>query len=291
MNETVRLLGAVQVSYAKPPQGYQATNLDVRVPYRSTAPLQVSLYAVKPVDSGNENRRIREIFATVIGTDDGEQRHDELFRLYQEAGAISRNRMERIKKQDDFNYLDAQILFKFMEVAVYLGREASLAMGPEVRDVRNFVRSQMQQESGKRVVLKGTSQSPRAVQDLLSFVDFVDADHLKNLWSVVKKQTNGGFSEEACKQYIAYTNTVTGGDYDQGLVEAWDRHKDYRIVALAAEAIGVCAQRELEARRAGKGSQEQVKAIAEAVSNLGTIATTERAAASLQNTMRILPLQ
>lgn len=291
MNESVRLLASVEVSYSQTPQGYWATSLEVRVPYKASSPLQVSLYAVKPVDAGSEGRRIREIFATVIGGDTGVRSHDDLFKLYQEAGAIANRRMDRIRSQDDFNYLDAQLFFKYMELAVYLGREASLAVSSDVRDVHNFVRSQMQQAEGRRVVLKGTSQTPLAIESLLRFVDFVDADQLKRLWGTVKKQTNGSFSEEACKQYIAFSNTVTGGDYDQGLVEAWERYEDYRLVTLAAEAVSVCANEAQRAQAAGNATQEQVQAIVRATNGLERLsAPTARVTHSVKNIKRVLGL-
>lgn len=288
MDEATRLLGTVQVSYAQPPQGYWTSDLEVRVPYRRSVPLQVSVYAIKPVEVGDENRRIRELFATAIG-EGGEQRHDELFRLYQEASSISLNRLGRIKRQDDFNYMDAKVFLKLMEIAVYLGRGASLALSPQVKEVRNFVRGQLSLSLGRRVMLDGTGQSLTRVESQLVFVDFVEADHLKSLWAAVKQQTNGAFSDDACNLYIAFSNTITTGDYDQGLLEAWDRHPQYQLVTLAAKAVEVCASREQVRQSTGTGSEVRLKAIVGATKGLERV-TSPRVANSVTNIKKALRL-
>lgn len=290
MIESNRVLGLLKVSFTPSPEDYRVGELDLRLPFLNSKPISASLYGFKSIDVGNG--RIREIFATPIGKPGGVLRHDELFRLYQESALISRARMERIKKQGDFNYYDAKVFFKFLEVAVYLGRQSFLVMNSDVMDIRNFLKNQMQlDKEGARVILEGTRQKKNDVEQLLTFVDFVDADHLKFVWGVIKERAAGGFSDEACRNYISFSNTLSGGEFDSGLVDSWDQHKDYKLVTLAAEAIRVCAKASLDTKNASSDLKEHAQKLLEAANVLGGVASGKRAVDSITETQKMLTVR
>ena len=276
MDETKRLLGTVDIKQSSAPTGYSAGSLAVRVPYASSRPLQVFFYAIKVAEPGaNETARIRELHATPIGGDKGEHRHEQLFRLYQEARVIAARRLQRIQAQNDFNYYDAQAFLKLLEISVQLGREANLTLGSDVLEVRNFVRSQRQSAEGLRVLTKGTGQTEASVKQQVEFIDLVEAEHLKNLWSEVKASTKGGARPEDCKRYEAFVQTATGADYDAGLVKQWDQLKDYNMVSLAAKALEACAERTRQAalQAATEVTKARVESLQRAIGSLEAVQT------------------
>jgi len=242
MDTSKRLLGTIEIKHSVAPAGYSASDLAVRVPYTSTRPLHVFLYAVKAAPSGaSDTTRIRELHATLISGDSGERRHEQLFRLHQEARAIAARRLQRIQSQDDFNYFDAQVFLKLLEITVELGRTAQLIVGADVLEVRNFVQNQLRNNTGLLVLTRGTGQTPTAVKQQVQFIDLVEAEHLRLMWAEVTAKTNGGSRPEDCTLYQAFIDTVTGGDYDSGLVTQWDQTKNYNMATLAARALLPCA--------------------------------------------------
>lgn len=252
MDSAKRLLGTISVKPNSAPAGYSAPDLAIRVPYTSARPLHVFLYAVpaRPAE-GADATRIRELHATPISGEIGERRHEQLFLLHQEARLISARRLQRIRAQSDFNFFDARVFLKLLEITVELGRTARLTVGPDVQEVRNFVQNQLQLPNGLRVLTQGTGQTAAAVRQQIMFVDLVEAEHLRLLWAEVTAKTNGRSGPEDCMLYQAFVSTVTGGDYDAGLVTQWDQTKNYNMVALAARALVPCATKAQQAVTSG----------------------------------------
>jgi hypothetical protein len=230
-----RVFGAVQLALDTTPASYYCEPVQVRVPYASAGPVRVTLHAVQVRDT---NDRVREIFATKIGAG-GEVRIQALFQLYQEAGYIAKRRLEAIEGGRKFFVYDAQVMFKYLEIARELGRKANLVPSDGVLRVRNFLRTQAGMKEGAAVLKKAIPRGVADVTALVDDIDFVEAEQLRQVWRGIGAM-QPKYSDVACERYRAFLATVLE-EFDQGLVERWNNHKDYRTVEFPTRALEGCA--------------------------------------------------
>lgn len=245
LTDQKKALSKASIAFAaQPPSEYKTQIVQVRVPYISEGPVKVVLFAVNVDDS---TKRVREIFGTNIADTNLSTR--ELFRLYQEAAYISQRRLADIQdpgKDRAFNLFDAQIFFKYLEVARELGRRVNLVMSSEVQGVQTYLREQSGLEEGQKVLNKAVPRGKEDVLALANDIDFVDAEHLRRLWQTLERQPEA-YSGKACDGYRAFLTTVTY-DFDDALVKRWSEHKDYTMVKLATDRFKVCVERESAAK-------------------------------------------
>lgn len=229
-----RVFGAAQLALDATPLMYHSEPVQVRVPYASTSPLRVTLHAVQVRDT---NDRVREIYATKIGPG-GEVRIQALFQLYQEAGFIAQRRLSAIEGGRKFYVYDAQVMFKYLEIARELGRKANLVPSEGVLRVRDFLATQAELEEGKRVLTKLNRRGVDDIRALINDIDFIEAEQLRQVWQGIAA-VQPKYSGVACELYRAFLETVLE-EYDSGLVERWNQHKDYRTVEYPTKALEGC---------------------------------------------------
>jgi len=235
--ELSSLLGTTIVSIDDSPADYKSKELKVRLPLGRSRPLQILLYGVRVQDSP---KRVREIFATNVA--DPGFRSEDLFRLYQELTFLSIGRLEELQQSKrPFYVYDAQMFFKYLEVARELGRQKFIGVSDSVTQVQSYLREQNGHEDGRAVITKALgSNGTETMSLLLREIDFVDADQLSQVWDYLKT-TPPSFTAEACTIYGAFVKTFE--NYDEKLVDEWNSTKNYKTVTLAYEALSLCAER------------------------------------------------
>ncbi len=229
-----RVFGAVQLALDTTPASYYCEPVQVRVPYASASPVRVTLHAVQVRDTVG---RVREIFSMKIGKG-GEVRVQALFQLYQEAGYIAKRRLDAIEGGRKFFVYDAQVMFKYLEIARELGRKANLVPSDDVLRVRNFLRTQAGLKEGAGVLKKAIPRGVADVTALVDDIDFVEAEQLRQVWHGIAAM-QPKYSDAACERYRAFLATVLE-EFDTGLVERWNDHKDYRTVEFPTKALEGC---------------------------------------------------
>jgi len=229
-----RVFGAAELALDTTPASYYCEPVRVRVPYASVSPVRVTLHAVQVRDT---NDRVREIFATKIGPG-GEVRIQALFQLYQEAGYIAKRRLAAIEGGRKFYVYDAQVMFKYLEIARELGRKANLVPSDGVLRVRDFLRTQAELQEGASVLKKAIPRGVADVTALVNDIDFVEAEQLRQVWQGIAAM-QPKYSDVACERYRAFLETVLE-EFDAGLVAQWNEHKDYKTVEFPTKALEGC---------------------------------------------------
>lgn len=235
--DSVKLLGTSLVAFENSPGDYHSQQLKVRMPLGRKRPLQIVLYGLQVQ---NTNQRVREIFA--INVTAPQMRGEDLFRLYQEAAALSKRRLKSVMQGErPFYVYDAQIFFKYLEIARELGRKKFIAVSDDALQVQSYLRERNDQEEGRGAIIKALGpKGPATMNTLLDEIDFADAEHLRQVWEYLKTEPPS-FTTEACANYEAFVKTFE--EYDEMLVNRWNTETNYNTVTLAYEALGTCATR------------------------------------------------
>lgn len=239
-NDEKKALAKAAIAFdTQPPPEYKSQSVQVRIPYMSEGPIKVTLFAVNVDDSP---RRVREIFGTTITAPSLSTR--ELYRLYQETAYISKRKLADIEQQPSrsFFWSDAQIFFKYLEIARELGRRVNLIMSAEVLAVQTYLRTQAGLQEGRNVLDTAIPSGTQDVLRLIEEIDFVDAEQLRKLWHTMENQPDA-YSEKACNGYRAFLTTVAY-DFDDSQVKRWSEHKDYNMVKLVTDRLNFCIPRE-----------------------------------------------
>lgn len=233
-----RVVAVAVVGLDGAPSPYTADPLRIRLPYASDGPLVISVIGVDVKDTPE---RVRQIFATPVGGDAASRLQD-MFGFYQETAALARNRLAEINAGRPFYVYDAQVFFKYLEVARELGRQANVVLSDGVLDVKRYVRAQLEMSSGRAVIERAIPRGAGDVKTLLVELDFVDAEQMRKVWRWITTKTPAG-SAERCFLYAAFLETIASEQFDQGLVSAWEANKGYGLVKLATDASNECASK------------------------------------------------
>lgn len=251
LHDQKRALGIATITFnTQPPEEYKTQTIQVRIPYLSDGPVKVTLFAV---DVDHSPKRVREIFGTNVSG--SHISTSELYRLYQEAAYLSHYRLSEIEqKPRPFMIFDAQIFFKYLEIARELGRRVNLVMSTDVLSVQTYMRAQAGVDQGRGVLNAAIPRGTQDVKNLIDDIDFVDAEHLRKLWHIMEKQPDA-YSPKACDGYRAFLTTVIY-DFDDTQVKRWGDHKVYKMVKLVTDRLQTCVSQE---------SAPEMKATAEVV--------------------------
>lgn len=242
MNNPGRVLGVATLAMNNPPAPYQSLPLEIRMPFRSSEPAIVAVYGVV---LRNTNARVREIFATPIGGPGGEQRHMEYFRLYQEAALMAEARLAPLRTgTGNMGVFNAQLFFKYLQLARQLGRVNNLVPSSGVAQVRTYMRTQLALPAGQKAIKAALGETGLATfATLLDEIDFIEAEQLRKVWAYITT-AYAPHSPQACALYRAFVDTSVSREFDQGLVARWNLDENYNVVSLATEGVKVCVAKD-----------------------------------------------
>lgn len=282
-----RVLGTATMSLNATPAQYHSLPVVVRLPFASKEPSTVSLYGVVV---NNTSKRVTELHGMAIGGAGGEMRHKEYFRLHQEAALMSEQRLAELRTgTGKLGVFNAQLFYKYLELARQLGRDNNLVPSSGVLQVRAYMQTQLALPDGQVAVT--AALGPNGVQKfkaMLTDIDFVEAEHLRKVWAYIK-ENYAPFSREACDLYTAFVQTSVSPDFDQGLVSTWNLHKDYNVVSLATEAVRMCLAK--DAARVAEPAASAAMAAAKVAliqAQAHPVAKTPDVARNIDGGMRIL---
>lgn len=253
-------VGELSVTMNSVPTPYFSMPIEISAPFDLSGSLPVDIIAVKVADN---NATIASIYGTNV--QDGMDSRS-LYEFYQRTAHLSQLRLQKLQETGRNLYIhDVQVFLKFLESSRELGWRLNIKPSNLTRKVSSFLKARLAIERDAKVIAKARGGNLNDVKLLLSQVDFIQAVQLKNLWERIKAlDKNASNFESICLHYGAFQNTLLL-DTDPLLRIKWDSHPDFKLTALAVNAVTLCSTKlaEKSIRQSGTVDDEANSKIVE----------------------------